>query len=223
MWVPLTVFPLPPLAPRTSVTGSSRSPLLPTPVAQDGKNATAPSQADRNTPPLTHALLPTPTATPYGNNQSPSEGAAVRPSLESLLADASGSGSTTEDSAPAATPTSMTLEDSTPNRETEATDSPTALLPTPHGFAKEGQRRGPGPSGNELGVALRRATTGADTPERSSGGKKSPVPLLNPSFVAWMQGMPDDWSDPNCPLTATEFTSDPRCSWAVESSNSGAS
>lgn len=278
-------YPLPPLAPRTSVTGSSRSPLLPTPikrdgsnrgtargagsverggqpslaqallptpVSQDGKNATAPSQANRNTPPLTHALLPTPakadgerasenygrgnptlvgsllpmsTATPYGNNQSPSEGAAVRPSLESLMrelhpADADGTGSTTEDSAPAATPTSTTPEGSTPNRETGPTASPTVpLLPTFTGASY--QQGGTAAESTAYKRILGEIPpTGASTPERSPDGKKSPAPLLNPCFVAWMQGMPDGWSDPNCRLTAMEFTLDPRCSWARDFANS---
>ena len=30
---------------------------------------------------------------------------------------------------------------------------------------------------------------------------------LNPSFVEWMMGAPDGWSDPDCPLSATEFSS----------------
>ena len=29
---------------------------------------------------------------------------------------------------------------------------------------------------------------------------------LNPSFVEWMMGAPDGWSDPDCPLSATEFS-----------------
>jgi hypothetical protein len=187
-----TVFPLPPLAPRTSATGSSS--LLPTPVSQDGKNATAPSQADRNSPPLTHALLPTPakadgqrasesygrgnptlkgsllptpTATAYGFNQSPSEGAAVRPSLESLA---------------------------------------TRLLPTFTGASY--QQGGTAAESTAYKRILGEIPpTGAATPEQSPDGKKSPAPLLNPSFVAWMLGMPAEWSDPACPLTATEFSS----------------
>ncbi|WP_205048941.1 hypothetical protein [Streptomyces alboflavus] len=65
--------------------------LMPTPTAGDAKD-TANFRAD-GTPysdgygeTLTDAarLLPTPTATPYGSNQSESEGAAVRPSLQSV-------------------------------------------------------------------------------------------------------------------------------------------
>lgn len=48
---------------------------------------------------------------------------------------------------------------------------------------------------------------GAPTPEQSTDGKKSPAPLLNPCFVEWMLGLPARWSDPDCPLSATEFKS----------------
>jgi len=233
--------------------------LLPSPVKADGSRES--KTYGRGNPTLKGALLPTPTATPYGSNQSPSEGAAVRPSLESLLADVSGSGSRPADSAPAATPTSTTPEASTPNRETEPITSDGALLPTPHGFAKEGQKRRPGPSGNELGVALRKTLlptptagdskqtrnktsgrregsqhhsgttltdfaceqSGASTPEQSSDGKKSPAPLLNPCFVEWMLGLPEGWSDPDCPLSATEFKSRLASSSAAASSTSGPS
>ena len=63
--------------------------LLPTPKASDGEFGT-PSTSGRGRDKSTHlstriSLLPTPTATPYGNNQSASEGAAVRPSLDTLV------------------------------------------------------------------------------------------------------------------------------------------
>lgn len=188
-----TVYPLPPLAPRTSVTGSSsllptpraslnesrqmkRTPsqeagmhgkslgaevaahaLLPTPVGQDGKNATAPSQANRNSPPLTHVLLPTPTR-----------------------------------------------GDSKQTRNKTANNG-------------EGS---PGLSGTTLTDFAYETSSGEATPEPSTDGKKSPAPLLSPSFVAWMQGMPGDWLDPNCQLSATAFTSHPQCSWARDFANS---
>lgn len=139
-----TVYPLPPLAPRTSATGSSL--LLPSPMARTNSGAEVTGRertggpmlgealADLLPTPMSHELLPTPTATPYGNNQSPSKGAAVRPSLESLAA-------------------------------------------------------------------------GAAMAQQSPDGKKSPAPLLNPCFVEWMLGLPAGWSDPDCPLSATEFRS----------------
>ncbi len=65
--------------------------LLPTPRASENENRQtkrSPSQEAGTHGKCLAAevahLLPTPTATPYGNNQSPSEGAAVRPSLDSL-------------------------------------------------------------------------------------------------------------------------------------------
>lgn len=170
-----TVYPLPPLAPRTSATECS--PLLPTPANQDGKNATAPSQADRKSPPLTHALLPTPSATEYGSNQSPSQGAAVRPILKG------------------------------------------ALLPTPRGSDGAGSsshNRTWSATDFNLHTWSRGLPIGASTAPPSAGGKRSPAPLLNPSFVEWMLGAPAGWSDPDCRLSATEF----RCS-AGSSSEGG--
>jgi hypothetical protein len=48
---------------------------------------------------------------------------------------------------------------------------------------------------------------GASTEEPSSDGAPSTVPRLNPWFVEWMLGAPQGWSDPDCPLSATEFKS----------------
>jgi hypothetical protein len=79
------------------------------------------------------------------------------------------------------------------------------LLLTPHGFPKEGQARKPGPTGNELGHALGSLSSGASTSPRSEGGRLSTGLRLNPSFVEWMLGAPPGWSDPACPLSATEF------------------
>jgi hypothetical protein len=186
-----------PLAPRTSVTGSS--PLLPTPLAR-AKSGSSTWKGNRQgglildeaisrlllTPRANIAkqglprekhwgelraevmqLLPTPTATEYGHNQSPSAGAAVRPSLPNLM----------------------------------------RLLPPPHGMLKEGQARRPGPSGNELGRALGSVSSGVSTAQPSEGGKRSTDLRLSPWFVEWMIGLPQGWSDPDCPLSATEFKS----------------
>lgn len=70
--------------------------------------------------------------------------------------------------------------------------------------------------GLPLGVAIR---LGEPTPEPSPDGKKSPAPLLNPCFVEWMIGAPAGWSDPGCPLSATEFKCRPESSSAAASSN----
>lgn len=119
------------------------------------------------------------------------------------------------------------------------------LLPRPHGFGKDGQKRRPGPTGNELGRAITKLlptptsmdergsrghrldgtpysensgvtltdaalSTGEITPPPSTGGDgSSDAPRLNPSFVEWMMGLPDGWTDTGSPLSATEFSSRP--------------
>ena len=129
---------------------------------------------------------------------------------------------------------------------TDAIESSSPLLPTPHGFPKTGQRRNPGPTGNELGRAITRllptptkmdgvgsrghkldgtpytetsGTTltdaayelaGVHTNPQYDAGKGSSADLsLSPSFVEWLMGTPAGWSDPDCPLSATEFSSRP--------------
>ena len=48
---------------------------------------------------------------------------------------------------------------------------------------------------------------GESTAGRSNDGETSSAGMaLNPSFVEWMMGAPDWWSDPDCPLSATEFS-----------------
>ena len=116
------------------------------------------------------------------------------------------------------------------------------MLPTPHGFPKDGQHRKPGPTGNELGRTLTLLPTprtvdgqrprmqesregwgatlgqalqssGATTSPPSDAGKPSTGLRLNPSFVGWMMGTPScgecgrEWTDPDCPHSATAFTS----------------
>lgn len=66
--------------------GSAHGDLLPTPRASDGEKG-GPGQRGSSGDlmlPSAVALLPTPTATAYGSNQSDSDGAAVRPSLDTL-------------------------------------------------------------------------------------------------------------------------------------------
>jgi hypothetical protein len=89
------------------------------------------------------------------------------------------------------------------------------LLPTPHGMPKEGQKRRPGPSGNELGNAVGSLSTGESTSPQSDAGKQSTDAHLSPWFVEWMMGLPEGWSDPDCPLSATEFKS----RWGYSSGN----
>jgi hypothetical protein len=62
--------------------------------------------------------------------------------------------------------------------------------------------------------------SGAATSPRSGGGKPSPELRLSPWFVEWMIGAPAGWSDPDCPLSATEFRSRSASSPARTSSTS---
>ena len=185
-----------PLAPRTSVTGSS--PLLPTPTARakggspvwNGRQGglildeaisrllpTPRARTDKEHGPggqhwgelraeIT-SLLPTPTATPYGNNQSPSPNAAVRPSLDTAI----------------------------------------KLLPGPR--ANDGLRLSPRFSSEGWRPYLEQEllSIGEGTDPPSGDGKPSTALRLSPSFVEWMIGAPIGWTDPDCPLSATEFKS----------------
>jgi hypothetical protein len=171
-------FRLRPSAPRTCVTGSL--PLLPTPMARDGRpdgSPNIPAANGRGTSLMKSlALLPTPAATDYGNNQSPSVGAAVRPSLPSLV----------------------------------------KLLPTPNtqlGTGSSSARR-TGYRGDPTVLSIAESLSrGASTSPPSAVGKPSTGLRLNPSFVGWMMGTPScgecgrEWTDPDCPHSATAFTS----------------
>lgn len=181
------------------MTGSS--PLLPTPTAWLGRRSShAIGNAERWHNPArsnelsdfmdTLRLLPTPTATPYGNNQSPSEGAAVRPALDGLV----------------------------------------KLLPTPTKGEGKGARSSTAPARSESSeftpgttltdLAFQWELSGVSTSPPSDAGKRSPEMLLRPCFVEWMLGLPDGWSDPDSPLSATEFKSRSDASPASTSSSS---
>lgn len=250
-----TVYPLPPLVPRTSAIGGSS--LLPTPCRRDWKGPGYKGQ-------LPTELLPTPTSAQKGPASQPGASAEGGPSLNNILlptphgmpkedqrrrpgptgnelgralttlhhADASGESLTLADSAPAATPTSMIPEGFTPSSPSPDTSSSPALLPTPNASLQnyeepvdqfmerrarlqEKHQNGNG-IGLPLGVAMR-MSDGEPTSPQSDDGKKSPAPLLNPSFVAWMLGMPAEWSDPDCPLTAMAFSARPGYSSASRS------
>lgn len=99
-----------------------------------------------------------------------------------------------------------------------------ALLPTP--LRREGTpdgsagQRGAGSLDRGGGIMLSQAlqllptketvcpSSWASTSPPSDAGKRSTALRLSPSFVEWMLGAPAGWSDPACPLSATEF----RCS-----------
>jgi hypothetical protein len=64
------------------------------------------------------------------------------------------------------------------------------------------------------------ALTGEPTRRQSPDGRISSAGLrLNPCFVEWMMGLPLGWSDPDCRLSATEFSYRPAGSAAGASSN----
>jgi hypothetical protein len=85
--------------------------------------------------------------------------------------------------------------------------------PTPHGMAKRGAKRKPGPSGNELGRAVNEAER-FPTPTVSDHKGAGPLDRrppgddnlstriarqeggpLNPEFVEWLMGFPIGWTD----------------------------
>jgi hypothetical protein len=101
------------------------------------------------------------------------------------------------------------------------------LLPTPtanddnkspeaHMRMKARMKGGPWNTITSLGVLARagfqQPSNGEVTSQPSDDGKKSPAPHLHPCFVEWMIGVPVGWSDPDCPLSATEFMSRPATS-----------
>jgi hypothetical protein len=94
----------------------------------------------------------------------------------------------------------------------------TKLLPTP--TAADGQRMSKNYGRGNLTVVGAVGSTGPSTDQPSSAGKTSTVLRLSPSFVEWMIGAPAGWSDPDCPLSATEFRSKSEGSPAPTSSSS---
>ena len=134
------------------------------------------------------------------------------------------------------TPRARVDKEHGPNGQHWAELSPTvmALLPTPmartqSGTQVSGESRTGGPM-LELGRAITLLPTpcsrdwkgegyegqlptevlplsGASTSPPSAAGKPSTGLRLSPWFVEWMIGAPQGWSDPGCPLSATEFKS----------------
>jgi hypothetical protein len=88
------------------------------------------------------------------------------------------------------------------------------LLPTPtttdaRGARNETSARKPD-SQHHSGTTLQDVVykwTGESSDPPSSDGKASTDLRLSPWFVEWMMGAPEGWSDPDCPLSATEFRS----------------
>lgn len=108
----------------------------------------------------------------------------------------------------------------TPNATLQNYDEDTAQFEARRLELKERHKNGNG-IGLPLGVAVRAlGSSGATTSPPSGAGNKSPVLRLSPSFVEWMIGAPQGWSDPDCPLSATEFRCRSRTSAGSTSSNS---
>jgi hypothetical protein len=160
-------------------------------------------------------LLPTPTATEYGSNQSPSPAAAVRPSLPALAI------------ALLPTPRAAVDKEHGPNgkhwSELKPTIETLPLLPTPK--ANDGLRLRQASAGEGFGRPLEQVLvewplSGGRSSRPSGAGKQNTDLRLNPLFGEWMIGLPPGWSDPECPLSATEFKSRSATSSAAISSTS---
>jgi hypothetical protein len=83
------------------------------------------------------------------------------------------------------------------------------LLPTPRERDWKGRGFDDGLV-NTLERVTELPSSGATSDRPSNDGSESTALRLNPSFVEWMIGAPAGWSNPDCPLSATEF----RSKWA---------
>lgn len=87
------------------------------------------------------------------------------------------------------------------------------LLPTPTSSDASSSRRETARKDHwtSKGTTLTDAalkSSGGSSSQQSGGGKPSSAGLvLNPLFSEWMIGAPEGWSDPDCLLSATEFSS----------------
>lgn len=111
------------------------------------------------------------------------------------------------------TPTSASYKQGGTAAEQTAIKRGLKLLPTPtsmDGRGSRGYKLDGTPYSEQSGVTLTDAalSTGVTMNSQSGDGKRSSAGLaLNPWFVEWMMGAPEGWSDPDCPLSATEFSS----------------
>jgi len=94
-----------------------------------------------------------------------------------------------------------------------------ALLPTP--VATEGGYNRSPSDGAAIRPSLSRLlrSRGASTSPQSDDGSRFTDLRLSPSFVEWMIGAPPGWSDPDCPLSATDYRSRSQ-RWPDDSSSS---
>jgi hypothetical protein len=203
-----TVYRRQPSAPRTSVTGSS--PLLPTPMARTTGGTEISGKSRTGGPMLQEALvvlLPTPTA--HERTLTPRQVDHGRQldnelnRLPKLL------------KTPTAAPHNQPGANGGENRKELV-----KLLPTPT-RTDATQIGSPSQESNPvLPTALRLLSTGPTTdPPSSDGSEPSAGVLENPCFREWLMGLPEGWSDPDCPLSATEFRSRSATSLAATSKN----
>lgn len=171
-----------------------------------------PSQLERNSPPLNAIvrLLPTPMArTNSGTEVSGKsrEGGRMLEESVKLLP----------------TPTKA---DSGRASDTYQGGNPTLkgalkLLPTPAANDGKADLKW---SSDAFGATLEESLLfGPRSARQSRDGSPSSDNRLSPWFVEWMMGAPEGWSDPDCPLSATEFRSRSATSPGATSSTSSES
>jgi hypothetical protein len=221
-----------PSAPLTAVTGSSPL-LLPTPNAAD-RNPARETHA-RGNPTLLGAmrLLPTPKmrdgdsrgharakgSVERGGGMSTEQALKLLPTPNATLANYS-----EEPDRWMQRPKHKTNPRATVGQSSMPLPVALKLLPTPRASENDqgpsnqraivearsswlGQHRGA-----TLTTAVKAAawqSSGASSSPRSGAGRSSTGLRLSPWFVEWMIGAPHGWSDPDCPLSATEFSSTP--------------
>jgi DNA (cytosine-5)-methyltransferase 1 len=143
--------------------------LLATPTASIAKGGRP--QDSKGKRDLRLDLLPTPTATPYGHQRSLSDGAAVRPSLDTLA----------RDGALLPTPRATDGAKGGPNQRGSTGDLmlPSAVQPERWGIYSPA-------------VARHEVIFGRAAPEPTETGRKGGR-RLSPRFVEWMMMLPDGW------------------------------
>jgi hypothetical protein len=227
-------FELPTWEPRMDGTGSSPSPVLPTPMARDGRSDGSPNIPSKNGSGTSlMKTLPTLLPTPHGMAK---EGQARRPgptgnelgrarALTLLPTPAAGLHNLDEDPAQfEARRARLKAKGINGNGAGTPLAIAVKLLPTPTANMEHRRdqvnpaavRRFHDPKKqNELTGALGSLSSGASTSPPSDDGKRStaPRPRLSPEFVEWMMGTPScnecgrGWTDSACQHSVTAFTS----------------
>jgi hypothetical protein len=226
-----------PLAPRTAATGSL--PLLPTPRASLNELRTGkrtPSQEagahGRYLSSEVMRLLPTPRERDWKGSGFEDQ----LPNVVKLLPTPNASLQNYDEDPAQFEARRLTLKERHGNGNGIGTPLPIALklLPTP--VAGDGREKGGGGRWNAKSAPLEQTikeealpSSGASTSPPSADGKPSTGLRLNPSFVEWMMGAPTcgvcglGWTDPDCPHSATAYTSTSAGSSASTSSASSES